>query len=149
MTSHGRTLVRLALLPVVVVLFLYGTLVATFATGVPDGLPWLVLGLIMMTSAGVLLGLLLRPVPASSRRRWRVVGVAGLVVGVLGLLSAAGPPPVSAVLRWPPLAVVFSPWIVMLGLLMGIALPVAATGRDHGVSGSNRPETGECRSETS
>lgn len=139
MTSEGRALLHLALLPVVALLAVFGTGIATFASGDPDGLPSFLLGLAMVLLAGLLLGVILRPLPVSSRRRWQVAGFGCLGVGVLGLVSAAALPAVSAVLRSGPLQIVFSPWGMALCLVAGVALPFAA--RDGPVSPPAMPAT--------
>lgn len=123
MARTGRSVLTIALAPVVLMLAAYGTVFAAVAT-----LPWLLLGLALVLSAGGLLGVILRPTPASSRPGAIAAGSVFLGIGTLGLVCAIAFPTASVALRSGLLAPLFSPWGMGLALVLGTALLVARRG---------------------
>lgn len=136
MLGKGRIVLLIVLFPVVLLMAFLGIGIAAFATGAPGGgtAAALLLGLGLVLSAGVVLGVVLRPLPATSRRTAIVVGTVFLATGGSALLCAVALPGVSSALRSGLLAPLFLPLFSPLGLaltvVLGTALLVASlTGR--------------------
>lgn len=124
MTNTGRTVLALLVSPIVLILTVWGTGIAAFSAS--EGAAFgAVLGLALLMSAGALLGMVLGPLPATSRRRSLMVAAMFLGIALIGLACAAAAPVVSAALRSGPLAAVFSPLAMALSLVIGVALLVA------------------------
>lgn len=129
--DNGRVVIVIVIAPVVLMLAWLGAGIAALATG--DGaaaVPGFLLGLALVVSGGVLLGLVLRPLPAALRRRSRVAGFGCLGAAGVGLFSAVTLPAVSVALRSGLLAPVFSPLGMALAVVLGTAFLVAGRAAD-------------------